>query len=81
VEVWHTLMGDRDPGIAREESPNSLRALYGISAEQNGLMGSPDVQMAEIQIASLFASSPPFPVSDLPEELSNGQYATIRSTD
>jgi hypothetical protein len=74
-------MGDRDPNVAREESPNSLRALYGISLEQNGLMGSPDVQLAEIQIASLFASSPPFPVSDLPEDFSSGQYATNRSAD
>ncbi|KIL63213.1 hypothetical protein M378DRAFT_164717 [Amanita muscaria Koide BX008] len=68
VEVWNTLMGPKDPQVAKEEMPNSLRALYGISAEQNGLMGSPDVELAEIQIASVFVSSPPFPPSELPSE-------------
>ncbi|CAL1713159.1 unnamed protein product [Somion occarium] len=49
VEVWHTLMGHPDPEVARQETPHSLRALYGISREQNGLMGSSDAQAAEIQ--------------------------------
>ncbi|KAG2009578.1 hypothetical protein CC2G_012493 [Coprinopsis cinerea AmutBmut pab1-1] len=68
VEVWQTLMGPRDPSIAQHEAPNSLRALYGLSDTQNALMGSPDSQTAEIQIQALFASSPPFPASDLPPE-------------
>jgi nucleoside diphosphate kinase len=34
VEVWNSLMGDPDPTVAHENSPNSLRALYGISLEQ-----------------------------------------------
>lgn len=68
VEVWNTLMGDRDPAVARKNTPSSLRALYGRSLEQNGLMGSPDAQTAEVQIASLFASSPVYPTHDLPEE-------------
>jgi len=67
VEVWLTLMGDRDPNVARQESPNSLRALYGTVVEQNALMGSPDSQTAEIQNSSLFASSPPFPTIELPD--------------
>ena len=67
VEAWQNLMGDADPEVAREHQPGSLRALYGISAVQNAIMGSPDNETAEIQIASLFASSPPFPVSDLPD--------------
>ncbi|KAF8073700.1 hypothetical protein FPV67DRAFT_761219 [Lyophyllum atratum] len=75
VEVWNTLMGDRDPEVARRDAPNSLRALYGISLQQNGLMGSTDTQMAELQISSLFASSPPFPTSDLPDD----RYGSIRS--
>ncbi|THU87024.1 hypothetical protein K435DRAFT_793779 [Dendrothele bispora CBS 962.96] len=77
VEVWNTLMGDRDPEVARENAPNSLRALYGTSTTQNAVMGSPDDEMAEIQIASLFASSPPFPTSDLP--LDDGRFATMGS--
>jgi hypothetical protein len=69
-------MGDRDPEVAREKSPNSLRALYGSSRSQNALMGSSDDEMAEIQIASLFASSPPFPTTDLP---SDDRFATMGS--
>lgn len=70
-------MGDRDPNIARQESPNSLRALYGTVLEKNALMGSPDAETAEIQIASLFASSPPFPTSELPD--ADGRYTSMRS--
>lgn len=75
VEVFKTLMGDRDPAVARENTPTSLRALYGKSLEQNGLMGSPDVQTAEVQIASLFASSPIFPTHELPDEVSDPSVA------
>ena len=57
IEVWNALMGDPDPAIARTTSPNSLRALYGKSKIQNAVMGSPDIELAEIQIASLFVSS------------------------
>ena len=64
-------MGDADPQIARQLSPNSLRALYGINNEQNAVIGSPDVDSAEIQIASLFVSSPPFPTSTLPDDASS----------
>lgn len=73
-------MGDADPHVARELSPTSLRALYGISREQNAVMGSPDIETAEIQIASLFASSPPFPTSDLPSDFpSDGRALTTGS--
>jgi len=68
-------MGDRDPEFARKETPNSLRALYGISLERNGIMGSPDAPTAEFQIASLFASSPIFTTTDLPDD----QYSTLNS--
>jgi hypothetical protein len=63
-------MGDADPQVARQVSPNSLRALFGINKEQNAVMGSPDADAAEIQIASLFVSSPPFPTSALPDDYS-----------
>ena len=59
--------------------PNSLRALYGLSAQQNGLMGSSDAEAAELQIASLFASSPPFPSSDLPTEDGGSRFNTMKS--
>ncbi|KZT73714.1 nucleoside diphosphate kinase, partial [Daedalea quercina L-15889] len=67
VEMWATLMGHPDPAIARLETPTALRALYGASPQQNAVMGSPDVTTAEMQISSIFASSPPFPTTDLPD--------------
>ncbi|KAJ3525145.1 hypothetical protein NMY22_g10694 [Coprinellus aureogranulatus] len=79
VEVWHSLMGPRNPDHAREDHPDSLRALYGISEFQNGLMGAPDLEIAEVQIAALFASSPPFPVSDLPPEDGANQYDAVHA--
>jgi hypothetical protein len=57
-------MGHPDPEIARETSPNSLRAIYGKSLEENGVAGPPDNKTAEAQILALFASSPPFPPLD-----------------
>jgi hypothetical protein len=69
-------MGDPDPQVARENSPNSIRALYGLSRKQNAVMGSSDTHNAELQIASLFASSPPFPAAELPDvsDLHSGNY-------
>ena len=58
-------MGPEDPEVAKQEAPNSIRALYGLSKEQNAVMGAPDAETAEIQVLSIFASSPPFPTADL----------------
>jgi hypothetical protein len=66
VETWLELMGPADPDVARQTDPHSLRALYGTTIHQNGLMGPTSDDQAEIQIASLFASSPPFPTTELP---------------
>ncbi|KAH7097492.1 nucleoside diphosphate kinase [Auriculariales sp. MPI-PUGE-AT-0066] len=97
VEVWLTLMGPEDPELARVEQPNSLRAIYGLDVLDNGnaaFIGSPDPSTAETQIATLFASSPPFPTTDdsadeldqdpmllsPPVRPANGrQYDTVRS--
>lgn len=72
-------MGDADPVIAQKLSPNSLRALYGTSVVQNAVMGSPDYDSAELQIASLFASSPPYPVADLPDVTPGGSMRSMNS--
>ncbi|KAI0822233.1 hypothetical protein BC628DRAFT_1327704 [Trametes gibbosa] len=83
VEVWHSLMGDPDPDVARKETPHALRALYGLSAAQNAVMGSTDVQIAEMQIQAIFASSPPFPTTELPDvgrpEFDNIPAGSLRS--
>ncbi|KAI9509208.1 hypothetical protein F5148DRAFT_978626 [Russula earlei] len=80
IEVWNTIMGDVDPHHARQLTPTSLRALYGITREHNAVMGSPDPDTAEIQINSLFLSSPPFPSSDLPSDLSADADARVLTT-
>ncbi|TBU28651.1 hypothetical protein BD311DRAFT_320876 [Dichomitus squalens] len=80
VEVWHSLMGDPDPEVARKDTPNSIRALYGISAAQNAVMGSPDPQTAEIQIQSMFASSPPFPTTELPDVGGHDEFGISAGT-
>ena len=79
VQVWNTLMGNRDPEIACIETPHSLRALYGISLRQNALMGSPDIHTAELQICALFASSPPFRSMDLPSESDGDRHNSLQS--
>lgn len=53
-----------DPEIARADAPDCLRALYGYSIHENAVYGSPDNSMAELQINSIFVSSPPFPVQE-----------------
>ncbi|KAG9035763.1 hypothetical protein FRB95_010531 [Tulasnella sp. JGI-2019a] len=69
VQVWQTLMGDLDPEVARSDAPESLRALYGKTIHDNAVYGSPNEPMAELQINSIFASSPPFPPIDLPDDI------------
>jgi hypothetical protein len=77
VQVWQTLMGPADPALAQATEPSSLRALYGLSATQNGVMGSMDREAAEMQIAALFASSPPLPSVDLPDAAD--RFGSVRS--
>lgn len=66
-------MGSEDPDEAREHEPQSIRAIYGQDRINNGFGGSIDSAAAEAQIAALFASSPPFPTSELPPE--NGEVS------
>lgn len=66
IELWNDIIGHSDPNIAKLTNPTSLRALYGISLEQNALIGAPNIATAEEQITCLFASSPPFHTSELP---------------
>ena len=80
VEVLKTLMGNEDPELARQSNANSLRALYGTSENDNAIIGSPDTATAEDQISVLFASSPPFRATDLPDSPSfAAQTGSLRS--
>jgi len=77
IETLHSLMGSEEPSIAREHEPHSIRALYGLDEINNAFGGSADSAAAEAQIGALFASSPPFPTSELPAEGHNN--GTVRS--
>jgi hypothetical protein len=61
-------MGSEDPEEARINEPHSIRAVYGIDPINNAFGGSVDSAAADAQIDALFASSPPFPTSELPSE-------------
>ncbi|KAG8817042.1 hypothetical protein FRC17_000080 [Serendipita sp. 399] len=67
IETLNSLMGSEDPEEARVNEPQSLRAVYGVDIVNNAFGGSVDSAAAEAQIAALFASSPPFPTSELPD--------------
>lgn len=73
-------MGDADPAVALQTSPNSLRALYGLSLGQNAVMGSPSTQAAEEQISALFVSSPPFPPMAVDESADYDQVEAALSS-
>lgn len=77
IETLHSLMGSEDPSIAREHEPQSIRALFGIDEINNAFGGSIDSAAAEAQIGALFASSPPFPTTELPSDGHN--TSTVRS--
>ncbi|PVF95618.1 hypothetical protein CPB86DRAFT_787859 [Serendipita vermifera] len=68
IETLHALMGSEDPAEARENEPQSLRAIYGQDIVNNAFGGSIDSAAAEAQISALFASSPVFSSTDLPPE-------------
>lgn len=63
------LAGPKDPIVAKEQAPNSVRARYGDSLEDNVLHVAPDEELAQIQIDSIFISSPPFPPTNPEDDL------------
>ncbi|KAF9519614.1 hypothetical protein BS47DRAFT_1071918 [Hydnum rufescens UP504] len=55
---------DDDGANAAQVNAQSIRATFGRSLE-NGIYGAPDCDAAEMQIATIFASSPPFPPAEM----------------
>lgn len=80
IEDLLILVGDQDPAVARQNSPNSLRALYGQSLEDNVIYAAPDIEMAQIQINSIFVSSPPFPPADEAELYDDDDVPVLADT-
>jgi len=54
VQRWRDLIGPFDAAIAKDENPESLRALYGTDAAINGMHGSSNIEEAEREIAFFF---------------------------
>ena len=67
-------MGEEDPEDARINSPNSLRAVYGLDRVNNAFGRAIDPAAVDV----LFASSPVWSPGELPD-LSGRDYNTIRS--
>lgn len=54
IEDWRSLIGPTDARRAREEAPESLRAIFGHDQTKNGLHGSDSQFTAEREIKYMF---------------------------
>ncbi|EAW79073.1 NME9 isoform 2 [Pan troglodytes] len=73
VTTWRTVMGPRDPNVARREQPESLRAQYGTEMPFNAVHGSRDREDADRELALLF---PSLKFSDKDTEAPQGESST-----
>ncbi len=60
------LVGDDDPLVARRSAPNSIRAKFGESLDENVMYVAPDRESVDLLISAIFQSSPPFPPTVFP---------------
>jgi len=54
VKGWRTLMGPTNSEKAREEAPQSVRALFGTDGSQNAVHGSDSATSAERELSIIF---------------------------
>lgn len=56
IQEWRKTIGNTDPKKAKEEDPNSLRALYGnpLLIRENGFHGSDTIEAVHRESALLF---------------------------
>ena len=57
IEGWREAIGPTDPHVAKEKSPNSLRALYGVDVLNNALHGPSSKQQAEHELNMFFGGA------------------------
>lgn len=61
VNAWRELMGPTDSDVARDQAPDSLRALFGTDKTRNATHGSDSRESAAREIAFLFPQQLPQP--------------------
>ena len=54
VSGWRAMMGPPDPNAAKDDNPNSIRALFGQSVLDNAVHGSSNPDHAEKEIKKIF---------------------------
>ena len=54
VAGWRAMMGPPDPEAAKDQNPNTIRALFGQSILDNAVHGSSDPEHASVEIKHLF---------------------------
>ncbi|KJE92267.1 nucleoside-diphosphate kinase [Capsaspora owczarzaki ATCC 30864] len=58
IRYWRLLMGPTHPARARQNSPNTLRSIYGLSDTRNSLHGSDSKASALREIGFFFPDLP-----------------------
>ena len=54
IQKWRTLIGPTNTQKAKEEAPNSLRALFGTDGTKNAVHGSDSRESVEREVSFFF---------------------------
>ena len=57
IKQWRSLMGPTDPSKAKQSHPDSIRALFGKSIQNNVVHGSDSQQSAQRELSFFFSDS------------------------
>lgn len=57
IKRWRLLIGPTNPEAAKRSHPNSIRALYGTSIQENVVHGSDSKQSAKTELLFFFPNS------------------------
>jgi len=65
IAGWRAICGPTDPAAARSESPNSMRALYGVDEIKNAVHGSDSPESAAKELDFFFGGGKKWPTTAL----------------